>query len=160
MRGRSTSLSSRSEFNRCSLPRLTVKLGDKELGDMAKMIREEQRKEDDLEKMIREWKKQTKKRPAGENSEQPRNKRTRLENTRRSYEGSREHLFATNSPISDSVSRYDERVEIAIDEALRICDTQEEDRVVHDWGDVRMGENCAADNCANVAKIELAIVET
>jgi hypothetical protein len=41
-------LNSRSEFNRCSLPRLTVKLGDKELGDMAKMIREEQRKEDDL----------------------------------------------------------------------------------------------------------------
>ena len=27
---------SRSEFNRCSLPRLTVKLGDKELGELSK----------------------------------------------------------------------------------------------------------------------------
>jgi hypothetical protein len=47
----------KSEFNRCSLPRLTVKLGDKELGDLAKTIREEQKKEDDLEqnyKMVEE----------------------------------------------------------------------------------------------------------
>jgi hypothetical protein len=31
----------KSEFNSCSLPKLTVKLGDKELGDLAKTIREE-----------------------------------------------------------------------------------------------------------------------
>ena len=43
-----------------------------EIGD--KTIREEQRKEDDLEKTIREWKKQAKKRPAGEKPEQPRRK--------------------------------------------------------------------------------------
>ena len=47
--------------------------------------------------------------------------------------------------------RAHERVEIAIDEALRICDTQEEeDRDVHNCGDVRISANCGADNCDNV----------
>ena len=52
-----------------------------------------------------------------ENQEQPRQKRPRVDDSNhRSSEGSREHLFATSSKTSDSVSRYDERVELAIDE--------------------------------------------
>ena len=51
-------LNSRSKFNHCSLPRLTVKLGDRDLGELSKMIREEQKKKDDLEKIIRSWKSQ------------------------------------------------------------------------------------------------------
>ena len=43
-------------------PSLTVKLGDKELGEMSMMIREEQRKEDGLEKIIRSWKAESRKR--------------------------------------------------------------------------------------------------
>ena len=46
-------LNSRSEFNRCSIPRLTVKLGDKEMSELAATMREEQKKEDELEKVIR-----------------------------------------------------------------------------------------------------------
>ena len=43
-------LNSRSEFNRCSLPRMTVKVGDKEMGEVANQIREEQKKKDNVEK--------------------------------------------------------------------------------------------------------------
>ena len=37
-------LNSRSEFNRCSLPRLTVKLGDKEMGEVANQKERSRRK--------------------------------------------------------------------------------------------------------------------
>ena len=57
-------LNSRSEFNRCSIPRLTVKLGDKEMTELAASMREEQKKEDDLERVIRNLKKNSKKRPS------------------------------------------------------------------------------------------------
>ena len=94
-----------------------MKLGDRDLGELSKMIREEQKKKDDLEKIIRSWKSQSKKRSRNENQEEPRHKRPRVDDSNhRSSEGSREHLFATSSKTSDSVSRYDERVELAIDE--------------------------------------------
>ena len=47
-------LHSKSEFNRCSLPRLTVKLGDREMDELSKTIREDQKKEDELEKAVQE----------------------------------------------------------------------------------------------------------
>ena len=54
-------LNSRSEFNRCSIPRLTVKLGDKKMTELAASMREEQKKEGDLERVIRNLKKNSKK---------------------------------------------------------------------------------------------------
>ena len=47
-------LNSKSEFNRCSLPRLTVKLGDREMDELSNTLREEQKKEDELEKVIKD----------------------------------------------------------------------------------------------------------
>ena len=111
-------LNSRSEFNRCSLPRLTVKLGDKEMSEIANQIREEQRKEDNLEKMIKDWKSRSKKRSGETNNEQPAYKRVRRDNSYRSCEGSREHLFANSDKISHTVCDYDELVETALEEAI------------------------------------------
>ena len=68
-------LYSRSEFNRCSIPRLTVKLGDKEMSELATSLRAEQKKEDELEKVIRDLKKQSKKRPGEHGTDLQRNKR-------------------------------------------------------------------------------------
>jgi hypothetical protein len=68
---------------------VTVKLGDKELEELSKVIREEQKKEDYLEKVIRSWKTQSKKRPGNENHGQPRQKRPRTaDKDYRNYEGS------------------------------------------------------------------------
>ena len=50
-------LNSRSEYNRCSLPRLSTKLGDKEFKKHEKQLYEEQKKEEGLEQRIREMRK-------------------------------------------------------------------------------------------------------
>ena len=80
-------LNSRSEFNRCSIPRLTVKLGDKEMTELANSMRLEQKKEDDLEKTIRELKKQSKKRPNEQHASQQRNERLRRDSDYPNYDG-------------------------------------------------------------------------
>ena len=64
-------LNSKSEFNRCRLPRLTVKLGDKELDDLAMQARDEQKVEDELEQIIKTLKKKSKKRGNDDPSLQP-----------------------------------------------------------------------------------------
>ena len=51
-------LNSKSEYNRCALPRLTTKLGEKEFEEMKKEEDEEKRKEEDLERKIRILRKQ------------------------------------------------------------------------------------------------------
>ena len=109
-------LNSKSEFTRCSLPRLTVKLGEKEMDELSKILRDDQRKEDELEKLIREMKRQSKKRQNDGNINQPKGKRARMENNCSSYEGSSEHLLFEN------LKSYDESVDSAIDEALRMCE--------------------------------------
>ena len=47
-------LNSKIEYNRCALPRLTLKLGDKNVKELEKDIEEEKRKEEVLERKIRE----------------------------------------------------------------------------------------------------------
>ena len=96
-------LNSRSEFNRCSLPRLTVKLGDRELGELTEKLKEDQKKEDRLEKMISEWKKMSKKRQCCPSSDQPNSKRMR--------------------PDDDN----DDLADLAIDEAIRNCEEEHQD---------------------------------
>ena len=59
---RHTLLNSKSEFNRCSLPRGTVKMGEWDINEMARMNEQDRRAEDALEKVITEMKKQSKKR--------------------------------------------------------------------------------------------------
>ena len=50
-------LNSRSEYNRCSLPRLSTKLGDKEFKKYEKELEEARRKEEGLEERIRDMRK-------------------------------------------------------------------------------------------------------
>ena len=69
-----------------------MKLGDKEMNELTIVLKEDQRKEDDLEKIIRQMKKQSKKRQNEEHSNQPRGKRARMENNCCNYEGSTEGL--------------------------------------------------------------------
>ena len=55
-------LNSKSEFNRCSLTRLTVKLGESEINALAKANEREIREEEILETVIKEMKNNSKKR--------------------------------------------------------------------------------------------------
>ena len=50
-------LNSRSEYNRCSLPRLSTRLGDKEFKKYEKVLEEAKVKEENLERRIREMRK-------------------------------------------------------------------------------------------------------
>ena len=50
-------LNSRSEYNRCSLPRLSTRLGDKEFKKYERVLEEAKMKEEDLERRIREMRK-------------------------------------------------------------------------------------------------------
>ena len=95
-------LNSKSEFNRCSLPRLTVKLGDREMSELAEKMKIEQRKEDQLEKEIKEMKKQSQKRsPENQADHQPSSKR---------------------ACTMRSTTDYDDSVDIAIEEAIRLTE--------------------------------------
>ena len=49
-------LNSKSEYNRCALPRLTAKLGEVTLSSLEKEKREEKEKEEELRKKIRDLK--------------------------------------------------------------------------------------------------------
>ena len=51
-------LNSKSEYNRCALPRLTTKLGAEEFEEWKKELKEEKLKEEDLDKKIRVLRKQ------------------------------------------------------------------------------------------------------
>ena len=51
-------LNSKSEYNRCALPRLTTKLGAEEFEEWKKELKEEKLKEEDLKKKIRVLRKQ------------------------------------------------------------------------------------------------------
>ena len=51
-------LNSKSEYNRCALPRLTTKLGEKEFEKWKKEELEDKKKEEDLEKKIRTLRKE------------------------------------------------------------------------------------------------------
>jgi hypothetical protein len=55
---------------------------------LAASMREEQKKEDELERVIRNLKKHSKKRPSESTILQRKNKRPRMENDHRNYEGS------------------------------------------------------------------------
>ena len=63
-------------------------------------------------------KKQSKKRQIEDNDDLPRGKKQKLENNCSSYEGSQESLLFGKKIIPS----YDENVETAIDEALRLCE--------------------------------------
>ena len=49
-------LNSKSEYNRCALPRLTAKIGEESVGKLEKLKREEKEAERNLEKKIRDIK--------------------------------------------------------------------------------------------------------
>ena len=93
-----------------------MKLGDKDMDGLSK-VREDQRKEDELEKLIREMKKQSKKRQMEGNNDQPRGKRQMMEINCSNYEGSQEGLL-----FGKNISSYNENEETAIDEALILCE--------------------------------------
>ena len=97
------------------------------------------RKEDELEKVIREIKKLSKKRQNDEPSIQPRGKRARMEIDCSNYGGSHEHLLFVNS---DS---YNEAVELAIDEALRLCGEIDCDIPVSQESDLELVKTLVSD---------------
>ena len=147
-------LNSRSEFNRYSIPRLTVKLGDKEMTELAISMRAEQKKEDELERTIRDLKKQSKKRPGEQHAGQQGNKRMRRDQDYCNYDGSQGCLFSWNS-TSEGVSNYDDCVEIALDEAIKLCDDIDEERA-QNCGDT---QNCDESNCGDEKPLMWRIVE-
>ena len=54
-------LNSRSEFNRCALPRLEIKMGEKEYSDRKEEEENEKEEEEEINKLIKEMKKRKKK---------------------------------------------------------------------------------------------------
>ena len=72
-------LNSKSEYNRCALPRLGLQLGEKEFKERREQERQEDEKEQEIEKRIRELKKihQNKTR-AGRPKGQPKKKKQRI----------------------------------------------------------------------------------
>ena len=54
-------LNSKSEYNRCALPRISLKVGEKDLKERKEEIEEELRKEEEIEEKIKNYKKQQKK---------------------------------------------------------------------------------------------------
>jgi hypothetical protein len=106
--------------------------------ELAASMREEQKKEDELERVIRNLKKHSKKRPSESTMLQRKNKRPRMENDHRNYEGSMEGLF-TQNPTSGNDNSYDDRVEMALDEAIKLCDDKED----------REANNCGTQDCGD-----------
>ena len=74
----------KSEYNRCSLPRLTAKMGEREITRFKKELEEEKRKEEALENEIKMMRKERNKERIGEHTkrEQPSEKRRKLEESR------------------------------------------------------------------------------
>ena len=72
-------LNSRSEFNRCSLPRLSTRLGEKDGGELEREMKEIKDEDDLLEKKIREFRKSKSKARLLPSREEPARKRRKLE---------------------------------------------------------------------------------
>ena len=74
-------LNSKSEFNRCALPRLTAKLGEVTLASLEKEKKEEKEKEDELRRKIRNLKIKISEKRRWEvgGRDQPANKKRRLD---------------------------------------------------------------------------------
>ena len=99
-------LNSKSEYNRCKIPRLTVKMGDAESAEAKQKEREEQKLEDDLENVIKEMKKRSKHRKRPDEDPEtlpPRKKQKRA---------------------GANINQEDD-ADIAIDEAIRLCEELE-----------------------------------
>ena len=77
-------LNSKSEYNRCSLPRLTAKMGDKEIGRYKKELEEEKRKDEELGNRIKELRKEQNKTRMSdlEPVKQPAEKKRKLDDER------------------------------------------------------------------------------
>ena len=76
-------LNSRSEYNRCALPRLQVKLGEKELKERREEEAEKDRKDEELEKKILSLRRENVKQKGKErlsNEGQPTKKRQKVDN--------------------------------------------------------------------------------
>ena len=72
-------LNSRSEFNRCAIPRLVTKLGDKELKTWREEDKEREKMEEKLEEEIRMLKKCRNRDRAGHQRKNPKSKRQKLD---------------------------------------------------------------------------------
>ena len=73
-------LNSKSEYNRCSLPRLTTKLGEKEIKEGKEEEKREKRREDEIGRKIREMKiERSKKRREPEEENQSKRRRVERE---------------------------------------------------------------------------------
>ena len=64
------------------------------MSELSKLIREDQKKEDDLERTIRDMERQSKKGQSEETVIHPKGKRMRMDNNYRNYEGSPEGLLS------------------------------------------------------------------
>ena len=71
-------MNSRSEFNRCAIPRLVTKLGDKELKEWRDKDKKQQETEDKLEEQIRMLRKDRNRTRANHQRKEPNPKRQRL----------------------------------------------------------------------------------
>ena len=74
-------LNSKSEYNRCALPRLTSKLGEHTYGEEEKRAREEKKKEEEMEERVRVLRKSINVRRRKEDQEQ--SKEREIESQRR-----------------------------------------------------------------------------
>ena len=62
-------LNSKSEYNRCALPRLTTKIGDKEFNEWRREKLEEKQKDEELESKIRDMRRTRNKQRLVENAQ-------------------------------------------------------------------------------------------
>ena len=80
MRNNHTLLNSKSEFNRCALPRLGVKIGEKEFSKRKEEEYLEKKKEEEIEGKINELKKRRNKMRRVAPRDQPARKKRKMEN--------------------------------------------------------------------------------
>ena len=100
-------LNSRSEFNRCAIPRLVTKLGDKELKLWRQKDREMQETEERVEEQIRLLRKAKNKERAAPGKKEPRSKRQRLDEEGRETTETKKGSWI----IPDAEKRKDAQIE-------------------------------------------------
>ena len=79
-------LNSKSEFNKCALPMLGLKMGEKEFKEKRKDEDEDMRREEEIEQKIKEMKKDKFKKRRTAPKSQPDRKRMRLEDGSGEYQ--------------------------------------------------------------------------
>ena len=107
-------LNSRSEFNRCAIPRLVTKLGEKEMKQWREKDKEMEKMEEKIEEEIRMLKKERNRERAGHQRRDPKPKRQRMDED-------------ATEELERNVSRVAEMHE---GEKRKICEKEQEGRPV------------------------------